>query len=152
MTTKSLDEKIKRHMAFWNRTNVDRPLVGFIIGSYFPVHRYEAAHNLLKGGQQITAENINVEDFIRDYERLYGYSIATDQDAFWVAEPFTGIPWMEAIVGCDIYGSRDSMWAESWVKNISDAENLPPLEYNPWYEKYIEFTSLLSKQSDGRFL
>ena len=152
MTVGALEEKIKRHRAFWNRENVDRPLVGFTIGSYFPVHRYEAAHNLAEENKRIDAEDINAEAFIDDYERLYGYSAATDQDVFWVAEPFTGIPWMESFFGCGIYGNRDSMRAEPLeIKNINDLENIPPLDRSPWYEKYIEFTSLLSGRSGGRY-
>ena len=31
----NIQEKVQRHIAFWNRDKVDRPMIGFQIGTYF---------------------------------------------------------------------------------------------------------------------
>jgi hypothetical protein len=151
MDNTNIKEKIRRHMAFWNRENVDRPLIGYLIGSYFPVQRYEEAKRIFGDKKLIKEDIIIPENFIGDYERLFEGSTLVEQDAFWVAEPFTGIPWMEAFLGCSIFGSKDSMWAEPWVKDIKDLEKIKPLNQNTWYKKYNQFTSMLVDRSDGRF-
>ena len=86
------EEKLERHRQFWKLKRTDRPLIGFTIGSYFPVHRFDAARDLLQENQLISPERLPVETYMKDYERLYGLSLAVEQDMFWVAEPFTGIP------------------------------------------------------------
>ena len=50
------EEKLERHRLFWSRRPTDRPLVGFTIGSYFPVHRFDAARDLLQGNDLILPE------------------------------------------------------------------------------------------------
>jgi len=75
-------EKIHRHHAFWNRENVDRPLVGFQIGTYFFADRFEAARRLMVPGRELRPSDIVVEEFLPDYERLYGEVEKLEQDAF----------------------------------------------------------------------
>lgn len=151
MQNSSLKKRIQRHIAFWKQENVDRPLMGFLIGSYFPVQRFEAAKEIMGKKTPIHPEEIIPAHFLNDYERLYSYSMQLEQDAFWAAEPFTGIPWMEAMLGCKIYGSKDSMWAAPILKGIEDFDKLPLPEESLWHKKYVEFTTLLSQRSEGRF-
>ena len=115
-----LEEKQERHRLFWHRERTDRPLVGFTIGSYFPVHRFDAARDHLQENGLILPETMPVDTYLEDYERLYGLSLAADQDLFWVAEPFPGIPWMEAILGCEICGASDSLWTVHWLDDLKN--------------------------------
>jgi hypothetical protein len=147
----SIQERLDRHVTFWKRADVDRPLVGFTIGSYFPVHRFAAARDILQAKTAVTAEMLRVQAYLEDYERLYQLSLAVDQDLFWVAEPFTGIPWLEAICGCRISASSDSFWAEHWLDDLSAFPDRIALEDNPWFQKYMEFVHLLVRHSRGRF-
>jgi len=147
----SVEERIKRHLAFWKRESVDRPLLGFMIGSYFPMERFEEAKKITEKKDVVNPEDIIPARFIDDYNRLYSYSLQVDHDIFWVAEPFTGLPWMEAMLGCKVYGSKDSMWTEPFVKDIEKLDRITLQEENPWHNKFIEFTELLSHISEGRF-
>ena len=147
----SIQERLDRHVAFWKRADADRPLVGFTIGSYFPVHRFAAARDILQIKTAVSPEMLPVQPYLEDYERLYQLSLAVDQDLFWVAEPFTGIPWIEAICGCRISASSDSFWAERWLDDLSAFPDRIALEDNPWFQKYMEFVDWLVRQSRGRF-
>jgi hypothetical protein len=145
------EEKLERHRQFWNRKHTDRPLVGFTIGSYFPAHRFNAARDLLQENGLISPEMLPVETYMEDYERLYGLSLAVEQDMFWVAEPFTGIPWMEAMLGCEIRGASDSIWTGHWLDDLKKFPDRIDLDKNVWFLKYVEFIQRLVDHSQSRF-
>jgi len=44
-----------------------------------------------------------------------------------VGEPFTGIPWMEAILGCEIVASPSSFVSQPWAKSVNDLERAKEL-------------------------
>jgi hypothetical protein len=148
---KNPEQKLERHRQFWNRKCTDRPLVGFTIGSYFPAHRFDAARDLLQENHLISPEMLPVETYMEDYERLYGLSLDVEQDLFWVAEPFTGIPWMEAMLGCEIRGASDSIWAGHWLNDLKKFPDRIELDKNTWFQKYMEFVKRLVNHSRGRF-
>lgn len=148
----TIEEKIRRHRAFWSREPVDRPLVGFRIGDYLLANKFQAALPLLEGGKHIRPEMLEVDRFLDDYERMYRDSLATGQDAFWTASPFTAIPWMEAILGCEIRASEASFASEPWMQDLNQIEQVIFDEaHNPWFTKYLEFVTKLTQFSQGRF-
>ncbi|UCF92667.1 MAG: hypothetical protein JSW39_00485 [Desulfobacterales bacterium] len=149
--TAHVSERLERHRKFWKHASTDRLLVGFTIGSYFPVHRFNAAQGLLQESQRIWPAMVAVEDYLEDYERLYRLSEEVEQDLFWVAEPFTGIPWMEAMLGCEIRGASDSIWAAHWLDDLEKFPDRIDLDQNPWFQKYMEFVQRLVQHSRGRF-
>ena len=143
--------KIAKQLKFWNREEVDQPLIGYSIGNYFPSSRYPTATSLFKENEWITPELLNPEDFIEDYERLYQLSLSVDQDLIWVAEPLLGIPWLEGMLGSRIRATENSLWAEPWVEDWTLLPAQIDLDNNVWFQKYIEFTKILTKHSQGRF-
>jgi len=147
----NIQEKIKRHLAFWNKDKVDRPMVGFLIGNYFFADCFKAAKNLMIPGKEIKATDIHVDDFLEDYERLYQQSIQVEQDAFWTACPFISVPWFEAILGCKIKALESSMASEPYLKDLNHLENIFSEKNNLWLDKFLEFTEKLVELSRDRF-
>lgn len=145
------EERLARHLAFWRGDAVDRPLVGFQIGSYFCFQRYQAAQKLLNYQGPILPDMIDPRDYVDDYERQYQEACATGQDAFYVAEPFTAVPWMEAMLGCSVRVGEESMWAEPYADNWDKVKDVRFDPQNPWFLKFMEFVEVLSKNSRGRF-
>jgi DNA-binding FadR family transcriptional regulator len=147
-----LEERLALHRAFWDRQDQPRPLASFRVGDFFFSRHFEAARGLLVPDMPITPELLDVGAFLPDYERMFQESEAIGQDGFWTAEPFTGIPWMEAILGCAIRAGRESFTSRPWLS--SPAEALEKVRFdpeNPWLKKYLEFTAALVQQSRGRF-
>ncbi|KUO53356.1 MAG: hypothetical protein APF76_08940 [Desulfitibacter sp. BRH_c19] len=139
------------HNAFWAGEEMSRPLFGFSLGPYFPAKRYSGAENLLVDGLRITPEMIVVEDFFNDYERMYQETMEVQQDLTLVASPFTGIPWMEAMLGCEIFGGNSSFIAEARDLDWADIGEIAFNSANPWVLKYMEFIEKLINLSQGRF-
>jgi hypothetical protein len=152
-----IEQKIACHRAFWEKAPVERPLVGFRIGDYLFANKYEAALPLLQEGLTITPDMLDVDSFLDDYERMYQESLEIEQDTFWTASPFTAIPWMEAILGCNIRASEASFTSEPWLHDFGDLEQVALdeaqsfWEQNAWLAKYGEFVEKLVAHSRGRF-
>lgn len=149
--SKEMKNRLSRHQDFWAGKELRRPPVVFRIGDYFWSRRFKAADHLLKKGKEIAPELLNVEAFLEDYERMYQEICLLDQDGFWVAEPFTGIPWMEAMWGCKVYAGESSFISEPWAKKLDDTEKIGFDPENKWFQKYIEFVKALESLSQGRF-
>ncbi len=144
--------RITRHKAFWEKKPVERPLVGFRIGDYLFANKFQAALPLLQEGEKIQPELLRVDRFIDDYERMYHESLEIGQDAFWTASPFTAMPWMEAILGCEIRASAASMTSEPWMPDLKEIDQVVlDEENNPWFAKYVEFVDKLTHNSHGRY-
>lgn len=146
------DIQIDLHRKFWNKDSQKQPIVSYRHGDFFFSRHFKATDNLNIDGKIISPEMLVVDDFLSDYERMYEKSLELGQSAFWTAEPFTGIPWMEAILGCAVVGREDSFISshlESFKLEDIKSINLNP--DNPWLKKYLEFTEKLVELSNGRF-
>ncbi|KLU63257.1 hypothetical protein CEB3_c03540 [Peptococcaceae bacterium CEB3] len=143
--------KIELHKAYWNREPLKRPLVSFQIGDYFVSRRYNASRHLLTDGKKIMPEMIDVDAYMEDFERMYEEACSSGQDGFWVAEPLNGIPWLEGMLGCEIYGTQSSFISIPYVKSARDLQTVRFKEDNSWFKKYLEFVEKLNRASLGRF-
>jgi DNA-binding FadR family transcriptional regulator len=148
----SLVERLALHRAFWAREKQPRPLASFRAGDFFFARRFHAALPLLEPDKPISPEMLSVSEFLPDYERMFREAEELGQDGFWTGEPFTGIPWMEAILGCPIRAGRESFTSKSSLSSPLEAlEKVRFDPQNPWLVKYLEFTRALVRQSRGRF-
>ncbi len=140
------------HRAFWNREPQRHPIAAFrVVPDFFFSRHYRGAEKLLEPGKRITPDMLAVEDFLPDYEEMFRISEELGQDAFWTAEPFTGIPWMEAILGCPVIAGEESFQSLPWMESPDEGGRIVFDPDNPWLRKYLEFTSALVELSRGRF-
>jgi|WetSurMetagenome_2_1015567.scaffolds.fasta_scaffold03243_4 DNA-binding FadR family transcriptional regulator len=147
-----LEERLSLHRAFWAREKQIRPLASFRVGDFFFARHFQAAIPLLEMDRLIAPDMLIVSEFLADYERMFRQAEELGQDGFWAGEPFTGIPWMEAILGCPIRSGRESFTSKPWFSSPEEAlEKVRFDPQNPWLVKYLEFTTALVAQSRGRF-
>ena len=140
----------KRCQAFWEREPTDRPLVAMHVGDWLPVTSYPLGTGALPNGV-VTPESLPIDRFVEDNERLYRVHAEAGGDIAWVAVPYWGIPWLEAILGCTVMKSSDVVWSEPWVKDYSELDGVCFSPENPWLKKLLEFTAALVDLSNGRF-
>ena len=147
----SAEEKIKRNLDFWEGNHQERPLMIARLGGVFFSRAFQALIPLLDRRAEIHPEEIIVDDFMPDYERMYQELENINHDAFFVAEPCTGLPWMECIMGAKAYGESVSVVTKPVFSELEELEGLKLDKNNPWYGKYLEFSSKLTELSQGRF-
>lgn len=143
-------QKIELHKAYWQKNELPRPLIGYQIGSQLISENFTAAQKLLAEPREITPEMIVVEDYYEDYQRMYLDSLEIEQEAFWAAMPFPGIPWLEAILGCPIYSSEGSFWAKPCYDDINQVK-IAFSPGNPWLQKLLEFVDRLVELAQNRY-
>ena len=145
----AVEKKLRRHRDFWDRTNRE-PLLGFTIGDYFVSRRFRAASQILATKDPIGPEMLRVDEFREDYLRMHEETESVEQDIFFTGTPFTGIPWMEAMLGCEVYATGHSFVAQG---PGGQAEGLSPEARfcQPWLDRYLEFTRMLTEVGEGRF-
>lgn len=147
-----VESRIALHRDYWERKDLPHPLAVFrITPDFFLSRNYRAAHHLLVPGKIITPDMLVVDDFMDDYERMYQESEKIGQDGFFTAEPYTSMPWMEAMLGCEVIAGDHSFVTEPWMTSLDQVDGIELRPDNPWLLKYLEFTEKLVRLSDGRF-
>jgi hypothetical protein len=155
----ALAARLAQHRAFWKREEPACPPASFRVGDFFFARHFRAARPLLVYGRRITPELLRVADFLPDYERQFAQAEELGQDGFWTAEPYTGIPWMEAMLGCEVYAQEESFISKPPAAAGSDpggrlgwaAAHARFDPANAWFRKYMEFVDVLAEHSAGRF-
>jgi len=145
-------DKIERYKAFWNRDDVDRPLVGFSFVGWYPLE-YFTACKPWKVDDHITPGMLNPAEWLDDYEVLLREGETVDDDMIRGACPIqVAFPcFLPAMLGCEIRVLPDNVmgieqklpWEQALQKGL-DRED-------PWYLKYMDFADALVRRADGRY-
>ncbi len=142
-----LPERLDR-LAKWLRRENDRPLLGFSLGSYYPLHRYPRGAAKLPEGP-VRPEDVVVADYLDDTDHLFDLHEQAGGDLVFSAAPFLGLPWVEASLGCGVVADHTT----------GSTRSTPPMspvvprfsEDNPWVAKMLEFIPALVERSAGRY-
>jgi len=146
-----IEQRVDRFRAYYACRN-DRPLLGFFVGSEFPLHRYPASRSL-PTGRPLTPEDFPVAGYLRDCEDLFERHEACGGDFIFSASAFWGIPWLEAALGCPILADHEtgSIHSEPPPRFRGPAD-LPEFDpASPWMAKAVEFLDAMASASGGRW-
>jgi hypothetical protein len=146
-----MEERVERFRRYYRREN-ERPLLGFFVGSEYPLHRYRASDGL-PVDRPLVPEDFDVAPYLDDCDRLFELHEACGGDFIWSASAFWGIPWLEAALGCTIRANHEtgSIHAETppdfdgpaWIREF-DIDS-------PWMRKATEFIDRMAERSGGRW-
>src|ERR1039458_8910092 len=143
--------KVDRYQAFWNRSSVSRPLVGFSLVGWFPVQEFQACR-AWRSLDHLTAEKIDPQAFLDDHLRLLREGEIVDDDLIRGACPGqVAIPWLPGIAGCKVRLLPDNILRSEECRPLEEVARLTASHENPWFRKYLEFGSALVRASEGRF-
>ncbi len=147
----SLEQRVERFRSFYRQEN-QRPLLGFFLGSEYPLFRYEAAESLPED-RPLKPSDFPIDKYVEDSERLFSEHEECGGDFIWTASAFWGIPWLEAALGCPIIANHHTGSIITHPpENFRGAGSLPEFdERNPWISKLNEFITSLAEQSGGRW-
>lgn len=142
------------HMAFWNLEKVDRPLIGFTIGAgldSWSYWQYNNAAQALLNREIILPEEINPNDFIDDQLKYLELSNQVDDDIIRSALPLASVPWMEAILGCNVYSTESHMTCKKIVDEIDLSKLNHCSDDNQWVQKYFEFIKIYTDAFSDKY-
>jgi hypothetical protein len=146
-----LSERFDRLTQWLGRRN-SRLLLGFTLGSYYPLNRYPTGSRHLPTGR-ISPDDVIVEQFLDDTDRLYHMHEEAGGDFVFSAAPFLGLPWIDASLGCEVVADHNSGSTRSTPPEDFAANPVIPTfsENNPWVAKMLEFIPALQARSAGRY-
>jgi len=145
----TIDVDRQRVEAFLHRANTT-PLVGFCVGTYYPLHRFRGARTLPEGLYQ--PDDLQIGAYLADYDRIYEQHATCPGDLVWSASAFWGVPWMEAAVGCPVEADHTTGSSRSHPIGANSWPTVP--EYspnNPWVACCLEMVRRVADYADGRF-
>lgn len=144
--------KIERYKAFWNRTNSDRPLIGFTQVAWFPVEYFEASKSW-PVDSYVTEEMIDPDEWLDDTEKLLVEGETIKDDILRGACPSQlAFPaFLAAALGSKIKVLPNTVLPQSMHLPWEKALDVSFDPENPWIKKYFAFTDALVERSRGRY-
>ncbi len=140
-------DRFARLRSFWNRTNHDRPVIGFT-GGYFP---RDSIRMIRLTGRAVEPDDIQVPEFLADCDTQHAAWQDCTGDLPWCAAPLWGFRWMSAILGQPLHIGEETIWDEPILK---DYDHLDRLSYDPndkWLCALLELTRRLVEHAAGRY-
>lgn len=139
-----LEELLQRHTAFWRHERQGEPLVRLR-----PVHHRKPFDNQDVTPDMLDVDALTPEVGVRDWRKRL-----VQGDLFHGEHAFSRIPWMEALVGCQIHsGTNEAMWPKPALGPAFEGiENIVPADDNPWLQKLLALTQALVDANDGSYL
>jgi hypothetical protein len=144
-------KKIEKYKAFWERKDVERPLVGFTFRGFFPKEEYCVTRSW-QSDMVLRPDMIEPEEFMEDEEKLLKEGEIIDDDIIRGDSPASAIiPWLSAILGRTLKVLPGNIYGKDLNLSWEQIEDISLNYSNPWFNKYIEFAKTLVKKSNGRF-
>lgn len=143
---KDVSERVDLFKSFYRKKN-SRPLLGFFVGSEYPVYRYPFAKKL-PTERPLKPEDFNVDEFVADALCLFDKHERCGGDFIFSASAFWGIPWLEAMLGCPVYA--DAGTGSLYTKKPADID----FKFSPdnsWSVLMQQMLQALKTVSAGRF-
>ncbi len=145
------EERLARHRAFMRREPVDRPLVGSWLFSFYLPDLYPRVASELHAGP-VRPEDISTAAFLADVDDLAAAYAELDDDYPFSVGALASVPWLEAIMGCPIYYSGTTMWADSCIADWEAYDWRAPSVDNPWRRRLLELLEALVAHSTSRYM
>ena len=117
-----LDKILERHVKFWQIDETDRTLIGLSQFGYFPLEDFDLG---IKDGA-VLPSMLNPSRFLSQYEELFSRGGLYMGDLLWAANPIWGLPWLEAIIGCEVEVRNEdtSLWARKVYASLDDVQEV----------------------------
>ncbi len=142
--------KIEGYRRFWDRAPVERPLAGFSLKTWFPMHEF-AASRAWRSEQWLTPDMIRPAEFVEDQERLLREGEHIEDDVIRGACPSQAVMWLPPMLGARLRILEESTLAPDLNLSWEELDRLRLDTEGPWFHKYLEFVRVLVAASAGRY-
>lgn len=146
----TISERIELFKKYYKKEN-DTPLLGFFVGSEFPLKRYASVMNLPQN-TPLKPSDFDPKVFAKDCRKLFLLNEEFGGDFIWSASAFWGIPWIEALIGFNIFANHNtgSLYVE--LPHDKKITSIPKFdENNQWVNLCKGFLVEIANESKGDF-
>ena len=149
-SSSTIQDKLKRYRSFWDASPVERPLVAFSVGGWFPLRHYPTMQKIRDRGE-VTPDRLDPEEFLADYDRVVAPWERIEDDVIRAVAPIPPFPWLEAMLGQPVKIGDEAIWAEEGGFDYSKMGDLDISARNPWRRKYLDFVLALRDHFRDRY-
>jgi hypothetical protein len=143
--------KIERYRAFWKRSKVARPMVGFSLVGWFPLLEFSASRAWM-GHRYLLPEMLDPQAVVGDHERMAREGEILDDDLIRGAGPMqVAVPFVPGILGSKLRILPENVMGEEQHLSWEEALQARLDPENPWYLKYLSVADALVERAQGRF-
>lgn len=144
-------KKIEKYKAFWNREEMERPLIGFTFRGFFPLEEYRVTRSW-ESDTLLTPDMIEPEDFMDDEITLLKEGEILNDDIIRGDSPAAAaIPWLSGMLGSPLKRLPGNVLGEELTCSWDGLRDIKLDHSNSWFKKYISFICALVEKADGRF-
>jgi len=144
-------KKIEKYKAFWNRKEMECPLIGFTFRGFFPLEEYSVTRSW-EPDTLLTPDMIEPEDFMDDEITLLKEGGILNDDIIRGDSPAAAvIPWLSGMLGSPLKRLPGNVLGEELTRSWDGLRDIKLDHSNPWFKKYISFICALVEKADGRF-
>jgi hypothetical protein len=150
-----VNELLQRHAAFWHHERQGEPLMCLRAMRYGQTFdNQDVRYRRPFENQDVTPDILDVEALTPEVGTRDWRKSLVQGDLFHGEFAFSRIPWMEAIVGCEIHsGTDEAMWARPALgPSFEGIERIVPTDDNPWLKRLLALTQALVDANDGSYL
>ena len=141
------DSLRRRHEAFWDGAEVDRPLIGVIHDAYQDTELVAAA----VGEAELRPEAVDPGPILAEYDRIAAAREVIGDDMIGVGEGLLGVPWLEAICGCRVMVPEGkSLWPEP-PDHGAEIQDIAFSAEDPWFQALLRVQRAVVAHAGGRY-
>jgi hypothetical protein len=143
--------KIERYRAFWERSKVARPMVGFSLVGWFPLLEFSASRAWM-AHRYLTPDMLDPRAVVDDHVRMIREGETIDDDLIRGAGPMqVAVPFLPGILGCKLRILPENVMGEEQHLSWDEALQARMDPENPWAQKYLDVADALVEAAQGRF-
>ena len=144
--SRNWDDLVRRHTAFWQCAETDRPLIVALYQAYQDTTLVAQAF----GEGELRPEQVDATPILDVYDQIADAREQIGDDMVAAGEALLGIPWLEAICGCRVLiPDGKSLWPKApggpWPEDILFSVD------NPWFQQLVRVILQVVAHAAGRY-
>jgi hypothetical protein len=147
MQEAGIQNKIARHLAFWNLADAEQPLVGAYVGSV----TYPVIYEVARDGDWLEPAQLRPDAFYEYATRECEKYDALDSDLITPVSALYGVPWFEACLGMRLQVQGETIWAHQVLRDSDPLEMLTFAVRDEWVEALQHTVRRLAEHFRDRY-
>lgn len=143
--------KLERYRAFWKRSEVERPLIGFSMIGWFPLDAFSITQQWLNH-RYLEPDMLPIPRVVEDHVEMIREGEWMDDDLIRGVGPMqVAVPFLPACLGVRLRILSDNVLGEAQQLSWDEALRVHLNTHHPWFSKYMDLAHALVERANGQF-
>lgn len=143
--------KLDRYRAFWKRSTVSRPIIGFSMIGWFPLDAFSATRDW-GDRRYLEPDMLVIPSVVEDHVRMIREGEWMDDDLIRGVGPMqVAVPFLPGILGSKLRILPDNVLGEAQMLSWDEALQVQLNPDNLWFRAYLALAGALVERANGQF-